>query len=121
MTTYNYLKQEKEDVLNFINENYSTKEQSKLFRNKSNDPIAVLYERLINDDSVTGNGSGSYTFNILQAEENLVGNWSLLQEAIKELDPDFNILGNGPESCDVLIRIYLLTEAIQEAINSIEI
>ncbi len=37
---------------------------------------------LFNEDSITGNGSSSYTFNTYKAECNLVGNWSLLKEAL---------------------------------------
>ena len=43
-----------------------------------------LYDILWIDDSVTGNGSGSYTFDEDFASECLVGNYSLLQEALNE-------------------------------------
>ena len=68
MKTYDYLKQESEDVIDFIQENYTIQEQRRLLNSKDNDAIESLYERLFNEDCVTGNGSGSYTFNILQAE-----------------------------------------------------
>ena len=119
MKTYDYLKQESEDVIDFIQENYTIQEQRRLRNSKDNDAIESLYERLFNEDCVTGNGSGSYTFNILQAEQNLVGNWTLLQAAIEELSPEFDMLKEGPEACDVLIRIYLLSEAIEEAVTKL--
>ncbi len=39
---------------------------------------------LFTEDSVTGNGSGSYTFNSWQAEEYLAHNWELIEECAAE-------------------------------------
>lgn len=77
-----------------------------------------LLDQFWNDDAVTGNGSGSYTFNILQAEQNLIGNWGLLKEAVAELSPDFNPLIAGPEACDVLIRLYVLNDCLTEFLDN---
>ena len=119
MKTYDYLKQESEDVIDFIQENYTIQEQRRLLNSKDNDAIESLYERLFNEDCVTGNGSGSYTFNTLQAERNLVGNWDILRTAIDELDPSFDAIHKGAEACDVLVRIYLLPTAIDDAITKL--
>lgn len=80
-----------------------------------------LCDRLWVSDSVTGNASGSYTFNAYQAEENLCHNWDLLEEALEEFgQTDVNILEKGAEWCDVTIRCYLLGQCLDEVIDEIE-
>ena len=58
-----------------------------------------LYDDMWVNDSVTGNASGSYTFNSYRAEEYICHNWDLLVEAIREfgLDGEFedNALDKG--------------------------
>lgn len=113
---YNYLKAVKEDVLDWINDNIDLGEWT--------DHRKELEEKLNNElwieDSVTGNASGSYTFSIWQAEENLCHNWNLLKEALEEFGQD-NILEYDPESLDVTIRCYLLGQAITDALDELEI
>ena len=70
-------------------------------------------------DSVTGNASGSYTFNTWQAEENLCHNLDLLKEACEEFGSDCNILESA-EGCDVTIRCYLLSSALHEVLDELE-
>ena len=69
---------------------------------------------------MTGNGSGSYTFNTWKAEENLCHNWDLLAEALDELGSKTDILKQGAEALDVTIRCYLLGQAIAEALDELE-
>lgn len=57
--------------------------------------------------------------NSLKAEQNLAGNWDLLQEAKKELDPNLDLIKKGPEFCDVLIRCYLVDWCFYETLNDI--
>ena len=73
------------------------------------------------EDSVTGNASGSYTFNAWQAEENLVHNLDLLGEALTEFgcSADY-LIKNGAEACDVTIRCYLLGECIGIVLDELE-
>jgi hypothetical protein len=78
-----------------------------------------LYDDLFISDSVTGNASGSYTFNAWQAEENLCHNLDLLKEACNEFGDSCNIL-DCPESCDVTIRCYLLSECLAEVLDELE-
>ena len=80
----------------------------------------TLYDRLWVDDSVTGNGSGSYTFNTWEAEENLCHNLDLLREALEEFGCDISYLEKGAEACDVTIRCYLLAQALSEALEELE-
>ena len=115
METYNYLEAVKEDVKNYIeNEielsDYSSREELESYLN----------DVLFTDDSVTGNGSGSYTFSTWQAEENICHNLNLLAEALEEFGCDGNYLEKGAEACDVTIRCYLLNQAICEVLDEME-
>lgn len=53
--------------------------------------------------------TGSYTFNIIEAEQNLVSNFDLLYNAREELDPHFDIFEQGAEAANILICCYLFT------------
>lgn len=83
----------------------------------------AINEALWVDDAVTGNGSGSYTFNAWRAENYLAHNWDLLAEALSEFgytDSDTNILEKGAEWCDSLIRCYLLSECLNVVLDELE-
>ena len=72
-------------------------------------------------DEVTGNGSGSYTFNTWKAEENLCHNMDELEEACNEFGQDIGeSVNHGAEYCDVTIRCYLLGQAISAALDELE-
>lgn len=116
MKTYNYLESVKEDVRNYIEENaiVVTSDNRKEVEQELNDTLFV-------NDSVTGNASSSYTFSTWQAEENLCHNFELLTDALEELGYDLSYLKKGAEACDVLIRCYLLGQAILEVLDEIEI
>jgi hypothetical protein len=114
-TEYNYLESVKEDVLEYIKNEIDFSEF---------DTIEELGEKLndtlFTEDSVTGNASGSYTFNTYEAEENISHNWDLLAEAMEEFGSTENPIDKGAEWCDVTIRCYLLGQAISEALEEIE-
>lgn len=78
-----------------------------------------LYDDLWVYDPVTGNASGSYTFNTYRAEEYICHNLDLLAEALCEFEcgADY-ILTNGAEACDVTIRCYLLYGAIHDVLEN---
>lgn len=78
-----------------------------------------LYDMLFLSDSVTGNASGSYTFNKWEAEENLCHNLDLLAEACDEFGCKPDILEDA-EGCDVTVRCYLLSECLGQYRNDIE-
>lgn len=79
-----------------------------------------LYDLCFEEDSVTGNKSGSYTFNGWQAEENIAHCWDILSEISDALyDGRLDILTEGAEACDVLIRCYLLGEAVAEFMHEL--
>lgn len=112
---YDYERAVKDDVLDWIEENVNLEDYPN--REKLEE---YLNETLWDEDSVTGNGSGSYTFDRAQAGEYLSQNFDLLYDALKEFD-SFETLGQGPEACDVSIRCYLLPQAISEALHELGI
>lgn len=69
-----------------------------------------MYEALFIDDAVTGNGSGSYTFDSAEAAENARG---LLfdEEFASEAEAaglDVGLFAEGPEAVDVVARCLAL-------------
>lgn len=108
---YNYLENVKEDVRMYIDENINLKEYTQ------EELEEYLNETLFVEDSVTGNASGSYTFNTYEAEENLCHNMELLQEALENFGCGIEYLEKGAEACDVTIRCYLLGQAIAEVLE----
>lgn len=124
MEKYNYLESIKEDVKNWLSydgEKFKTEhadESGEWLRDDNRDEIAdELNDLLWANDSVTGNGSGSYTFNTWQAEENVCHNLDLLAEACEEFGSSTDLLKDGAEACDVTIRCYLLNQAIAEVLD----
>ena len=87
-TTYNYNEAVKNDVLDYIrNEvNFSEFEDLEELEQSLNDDLWTV-------DSVTGNASGSYTFNRYQAEEYVMDNIELLSEACEEFGTNTETVG----------------------------
>lgn len=112
MEKYDYLKAVKEDVKDYINCEIDPAQFEDLDALRE-----YLNDELFCYDGVTGNGSGSYTFNYYKAEEYICHNWDLLAEALEEYGDDTSILKKGPEACDVTIRCYLLPRAIDEVLS----
>lgn len=112
---YDYREAVKDDVLEYINNEINFEDFDSL-----EELGEKLNEDLWTEDSVTGNASGSYTFNTYEAEENLAHNWDLLAEALEEFENEENPISKGAEWCDVTIRCYLLGECIAEALEEIE-
>lgn len=108
MEKYDYLSSVESDVREYIENNVNFHDYSDLDEMKED-----LNEKLFVDDSVTGNASGSYTFNAWKAEEYLCHNLDLLAEANEEFGGSSDILSDGAEMCDVTIRCYLLGQAIE--------
>lgn len=114
--TYNYEEAVLEDVKEAILDGLRMGEYVDF--DNLEDAQDTIQEALWIADSVTGNGSGSYTFNTLLAELYLVNNGDLYDEAIEEFGGKYD---SSPESRDVTIRCHLLSSAIQEAIESEDI
>lgn len=109
MEKYNYRENVKEDIKNYIKENFNNLEEV---------DKESLYDDLFIEDCVTGNASGSYTFSTYQAEENLCHNMDLLKEACDCFGCDADL--ENAEACDVTIRCYLLGECLEEACEELE-
>lgn len=116
MDRYDYLTAVKDDVLDFIEEGINFSDFDSLYE---------LAEKLNDDcflsDSVTGNASGSYYYSTWKAEEALSHNWLLLAEALEEFGYDgLSFKELDPERLDVIIRCYVLAEAISLALDEIK-
>ena len=115
----NYLDQMKEDILNYI------KEEKITVTSENREEVAEeLNDKLWVEDSVTGNASGSYTFDNDTAKEYVVENMDILKEVVTEFCIDARIVAEKFikeewEYFDVSIRCYLLGNAISEVLDDI--
>ena len=114
MTRYNYRKNITSDIIDYINDNINLADYD-----SREDLAEYLGEELWAADSVTGNASGSYTFDRWEAEENLCHNLDLLEEACAEFGRCAGDLLLNPEAADVTIRCYLLGECIETALDDV--
>ena len=109
MTIYNYHDRMLEDINEWFNDNPE-------MLGAGYEPC---YDQLWICDSVTGNASGSYTFNRWQAGEYVQSNMGLAVAAFREFDSLENFckkLENEEwEYIDVTIRCYLLSEVLRDA------
>lgn len=121
MMNYNYRESVTADILEYIRENFTEEEIRDNLAEDRSSWEEVLNELMWTADSVTGNASGSYTFNASQAQVYLATNWDLLADALSEFGcDDVSILKKGAEWCDVTIRCYLLGECLAEALDGLE-
>ena len=109
MERYDYLNAMIDDVLEYL-EDLSDEELEDVNEER-------LYDDLWAEDSVTGNGSGSYWFSDYKAREALFDNNDLFMEAANSFDEPLDTYVQSPEAADVTIRCYLLGEAIDRALN----
>lgn len=122
MEKYNYLEAVTNDAKTAIFENmndwdFTDREE---LEEIANDNLWV-------DDSVTGNGSGSYTFNREAAKEYVTRSddgMDTLRDAVCDFDCEHEaftaFLKNDWEYFDVTIRCYLLGQAISAALDALE-
>ena len=118
MNWNDYQEQVKADALEAIEENA-----------RYYDDWDEMNDALFIDDSVTGNGSGSYTFNTAKAAENVAG--IIFEEDAIEAFKEYGYEGiptkEGAEACDVIARCIALgyvsgelEEAFEEAREKLE-
>lgn len=107
MEKYNYIEAVKADIKAYLEDNRLE---------LSEDNIEELIDDMWYSDQVTGNASGSYTFNTWQAEENICHNWELIEDVCEEFNckPE---LTKGAEYWDVSIRCYLLAPCLREMLE----
>lgn len=95
MEKYDYKKAMKNDIREYIEDHYTAEEIRERMEDRRE------WEEKLNDDmwitdSVTGNASGSYTFDTYKAAEYICTNLDLLAEAAHELsDGSIDILRDG--------------------------
>lgn len=118
---YDYREAMTEDVKEWIKENIDLTEWTE----DKEGLEQQLNDDLWTADSVTGNGSGSYTFNRVQASLYVLDNMDLLQKAINEFATDPATVGDkfiseDWEWFDVTIRCYLLWSVISDVLDEME-
>ena len=109
---YDYESAVRSDLAEYIRENYESRIEEFYDLDELREAID---EDAFTADSVTGNGSGSYTFSNYEAEENLAHNWDILQEALADFGSEFDI-EKGAEYYDVTIRCWMLGQVLDDAI-----
>ena len=121
----NYLEQVKDDIRTYLEDN---EYRFDLHDMASEDPDEVK-EELNNilwvEDSVTGNASGSYTFNSNEAKEYVLNDMETVREALQEFCVDAQTIGDKFlneewEYLDVTARCYVLSQAIEEVFEEIQ-
>ena len=128
MQKYNYLEAVKDDVKTWLVDNSSQFEEIK-DNNKIDGVIDWdcvkddLNEILWSEDSITGNGSGSYTFNREKARYYVLSDGlQYLKELVDEGWLTYESIGKDVtnydfEGLDVSLRCYFLSQAIEEVIT----
>lgn len=103
MNFKDYIEETKENAKEYIEENFD------YLKDKDKEEI---FDILFLEDSVTGNGSGSYTFSTYQAEQN-IAELIFDDDFIDELEGNFggnlgDLLKRGAEAVDVTARCLAL-------------
>ena len=117
---YDYLKAMEGDIKRYLREaSFDYKDCEGL-----DDLKDTLYDDFWDEDSVTGNLSGSYTFNSEEAKGYIGDNLDLMVDAYSEFEAMDNLLecmeNSYFETIDVTIRCYLLGQAIDEVLEDTE-
>ena len=118
----NYLEQTKANIKTWMDDNEYYIDMADY--SNADDFMEYLNDTLWTDDSVTGNGSGSYTFNREEAKENVLNDIDTVKEALSEFCVDAaevgkRFLDEDWEWLDVTARCYILGIAIGEVIEEI--
>jgi hypothetical protein len=120
----NYVEAVTDDAVQYIRDNYTAEEIAEAmtdrdeFAEKLNDEMWVA-------DEVTGNGSGSYTFDRMKAREYVLNDIDTVREALREFGTEADtiaekFLDEEWEYFDVTARCYVLGQAIDAALDIIE-
>ena len=119
MTLDDYRDQVKSDIKNYLTQE-NLWPTAKPGSSEYDEQRDTAYDRCWMADSVTGNGSGSYTTNAWQAEENICHlSWDedlwLLLTGCSEVNAEY--LTKGAEYMDVSIRCALLSECLDAVLE----
>lgn len=120
--SYDYREAMQDDIREYINNEIDITE----YMGNRDELEEKLNDDLWTNDSVTGNGSGSYTFNSYKAGEYVKDNIDLCREMIQEFCIDSEtvadkFLNEEWEYFDVSIRCYLLGECISAVLDEIDL
>lgn len=119
MTLDDYRAQIKEDIKEYLTDEdlWPTAEPG---TSEYDDQYDKAYDQCWLADSVTGNASGSYTFNTWQAAENvshLLWDEDLWLLINGDMSVKVEDIEEGPEHLDVLIRCSLLSECLNDVLR----
>ena len=130
MSDYNYLDAVKDDIREYLADNDYLKDIQNLVNDNYGyaDEIKIrdqLEERLNDElwieDSITGNSSGSYTFNREKAKEYVLSDIDTVIEAYREFGEkeEFadDMYDENWEKMDVTARCYMLGEALSDVLD----
>ena len=122
---YDYREAVKADVKAWLADNFEYLEDAVDDTTDRDEVREFLNDTLWTEDSVTGNASGSYTFNRAEAKKYVKANIELAVEALTEFGYDMKHFGEKLQAeeweyLDVTIRCYLLGEAIEAVIDEAE-
>ena len=118
---YNYLESIKADIKEWLEAN---KDIDELKEQDIDELAEELHDELWTEDSITGNGSGSYTFCRETAKEYVTDNMDDCILTIGEFcmtasEVGEKFMNEDWEYFDVSIRCYYLSQAIQEVLEEI--
>ena len=119
MERYDYKKHVTDDLYNYFMNDMSKDDRFWLANSTNNDDYEVWFNKLREDDAITGLASGSYTMNKAKAEECLLYNWDLAAEAYINLfmDSSYDVLDKGPELLDTWVRYYVYPNCFDAALD----
>lgn len=113
---YNYIEALKNDIRQYMEDN-----ESYLNYTDKEDLAEQLNDQCWTADRVTGNASGSYTFNCAEAKKYVLDNIDLLKDAYEEfgLKEQFteDFFNEDFERMDVTIRCFLLGQVISDVLE----
>lgn len=121
---YDYEEAVRSDIKDYILENYDRNDLADF--DDEDDFKDCLIDILVDEDSITGNATGSYYCNRYKAQEALNGNMDLLRDACEELDLSNEEVGerflDGDfEYFDCVVRYYIViyTSVIGDAVDEL--
>ncbi len=117
---YSYFEAVVDDVKDYIRDNIDFADYEDI-----DELEEELNDELWTEDSVTGNGSGSYTFNRAQAKEYVLDNTDDIRDmadtfGTSAADIGEHFMNEDWEWFDVSLRCYHLGSAIREALEDFE-
>lgn len=119
MEKYDYKKHVTNDLYNYFMNDMSKDDRFWLANSTNNEDYEWWFDKLREDDAVTGLASGSYTMNKAKAEECLLYNWDLAKSAYLDLflDSSYDVLDKGPEVLDTWVRYYIYPCCFDDALD----